>query len=120
MPCSISSTRFWIFSRIEAGKFELDPMEFRLREDVGDALKLLAVRAHKKGLELTYDVPPSVPERLVGDSPRLRQILINLAGNAVKFTERARSVVRCDGRITGRTGHPAPFHRRRHRHWHPG
>ncbi len=82
------------FSKIEAGRFELDPVEFRLREDVGDALKLLALRAHKKGLELTYHMPQALPERLVGDSSRLRQIIINLVGNAIKFTEHGEVVVR--------------------------
>jgi two-component system sensor histidine kinase/response regulator len=82
------------FSKIEAGKFQLDPVEFNIREDIGDALKLLALRAHKKGLELTYHVPADIPERVVGDSARLRQILINLVGNAIKFTEAGEVVVR--------------------------
>jgi signal transduction histidine kinase/CheY-like chemotaxis protein len=82
------------FSKIEAGKLQLDPVEFNLRDDVGDALKLLGLRSHKKGLELTYQVQSDVPERLVGDSARLRQVLINLVGNAIKFTERGEVVVR--------------------------
>jgi len=82
------------FSKVEAGKFQLDPVEFDVRDDVADALKLLGLRAHKKGVELTYQVDPAVPARLVGDSARLRQILINLIGNAVKFTERGEVVVR--------------------------
>jgi two-component system sensor histidine kinase/response regulator len=82
------------FSKIEAGKFALDPVEFPLREDVGDALKLLSLRAHRKGLELTYHVQPDVPDCLVGDSARLRQVIINLVGNAIKFTERGEVVVR--------------------------
>jgi signal transduction histidine kinase/CheY-like chemotaxis protein len=90
------------FSKIEAGKFDLDPVEFNVRDDVGDGLKLLALRAHKKELELTYHVHPDVPDRLVGDSVRLRQILINLVGNAIKFTERGEVVVR-----VGLEPHPA-------------
>ncbi|HYJ47614.1 MAG TPA: PAS domain S-box protein, partial [Pyrinomonadaceae bacterium] len=74
------------FSKIEAGKLQLDLADFNLQEVVGDALRPLAVRADQKGLELTWRVAPEVPEYLVGDSTRLRQILINLVGNAIKFT----------------------------------
>lgn len=76
------------FSKIEAGRLELDPVEFDLQESVGDTIKPLAMRAHQKGLELTYYVTPDVPDLLFGDSNRLRQILVNLVGNAIKFTER--------------------------------
>src|SRR5581483_1473990 len=82
------------FSKIEAGKFNLDPGEFGLRDAVGDTLKMLAVRAHKKGVELAGDIEADVPDGLVGDAGRLRQILVNLVGNAVKFTERGEIVVR--------------------------
>jgi two-component system sensor histidine kinase/response regulator len=75
------------FSKIEAGKLELNRADFDLRETIGDALLPLAMRAEQKGLEMTYSVAPGVPERLVGDSARLRQVLLNLVGNAVKFTE---------------------------------
>ena len=78
------------FSKIEAGKLELDPADFSLRAAVGDTLRALAVRAHKKGLELIYDVQPDVPDALVGDAGRLRQVLLNLVGNAIKFTEAGR------------------------------
>src|SRR5205814_693900 len=71
----------------EAGKLDLDPMPFALREMVGDALKPLGLRAHKKGLELALRIHPNVPEGVEGDAGRLRQILINLVGNAIKFTE---------------------------------
>src|SRR5439155_20364632 len=74
------------YSKIEAGKFALDPVEFGLRDSFADTLKLLAVRAHKKGLELACDIRPDVPDGLVGDPGRLRQILVNLVGNAIKFT----------------------------------
>ncbi len=74
------------FSKIEAGKLELERVEFSLRENLGDALKTLAVRAHEKGLELLYEVAQETPERMVGDPTRLRQVVINLVGNAIKFT----------------------------------
>jgi signal transduction histidine kinase/DNA-binding response OmpR family regulator/HPt (histidine-containing phosphotransfer) domain-containing protein len=82
------------FSKIEAGKLDFDPIEFRVRDLVGDTLKTLALRAHRKGLELTCDISDDVPERVIGDPSRLRQILVNLAGNAIKFTERGEVVVR--------------------------
>ena len=84
------------FSRIEAGKLELDPADFSLREAVGDTLRALAVRAHTKGLELIYDVQPEVPDALVGDAGRLRQALLNLVGNAIKFTDAGEVVVRVE------------------------
>src|SRR5205823_6224050 len=81
------------FSKIEAGKLELAPADFSLREAAGDTLRALAVRAHKKGLELIYHVQPDVPDALIGDAGRLRQVLLNLAGNAVKFTDEGEVVV---------------------------
>ncbi len=75
------------FSKMEAGKLELDSVDFDLRDTVGDALRPLAMRAHLKGLELAFEVQPDVPEVLVADPHRLRQILTNLVGNAIKFTE---------------------------------
>jgi signal transduction histidine kinase/CheY-like chemotaxis protein len=82
------------YSKIEAGKFSLDLVDFALRDTLGDALKLLAVRAHHKGLELACDVRPDVPNRLIGDPGRLRQILVNLVGNAIKFTSQGEVVIR--------------------------
>src|SRR6266851_1715779 len=76
------------FSKIEAGKLTLDSIPFDLRESLGESMKALSFRAHQKGLELVYDVQPDVPESLLGDPGRLRQILINLVGNSIKFTER--------------------------------
>src|SRR5947208_8132429 len=73
------------FSKIEAGKLELDVADFSLRAAVGETLRALAVRAHRKGLELIADVGPDVPDALVGDAGRLRQVLLNLVGNALKF-----------------------------------
>ncbi len=75
------------FSKIEAGKLELEPVAFGLRETLADAFKTLAVKAAGKGLELLYEEEPGVPETLVGDPVRLRQVLVNLLGNAVKFTD---------------------------------
>ena len=84
------------FSKIEAGKLELDPADFSLRAALGDTLRALAVRAHKKGLELVCHVQPDVPDALVGDAGRLRQVLLNLVGNAIKFTEQGEVVVRVE------------------------
>ena len=74
------------FSKIEAGKLQLDPQDFDLRNSVGDTLQALGVRADEKQLELAFDVAPDVPDRLVGDIGRIRQVLVNLVGNALKFT----------------------------------
>src|SRR3989454_11281980 len=66
------------FSKIEAGKLELDPADFSLRSALGDTLRALAMRAHKKGLELVCHVQTDVPDALIGDAGRLRQVLLNL------------------------------------------
>jgi PAS domain S-box-containing protein len=73
-------------AKIEAGKFTLDPIRFAPHEMLDEALRLVAVRAHAKGLELLCDIDRAVPHSLVGDPHRLRQIIINLVGNAIKFT----------------------------------
>jgi len=75
------------FSKIEAGKIDLDPVHFNVRDRLEEALKALALRAHAKDLELLLDVKSDVPEFVVGDPVRLGQIVINLLGNAIKFTE---------------------------------
>jgi PAS domain S-box-containing protein len=75
------------YSKIEAGKFDLDPISFRLRESLAQAMKPLAVRAQQKGLEFTCDVHPDVPEQVIADPTRLRQVIINLVSNAIKFTD---------------------------------
>ncbi|WP_165230772.1 PAS domain S-box protein [Aquisphaera insulae] len=82
------------FAKIEAGKVELDHSGFAMRATVGDALRVLAARATMKGLDLRLDVEEGVPDALLGDAGRLRQVLINLVGNAVKFTEAGRVTVR--------------------------
>jgi PAS domain S-box-containing protein len=75
------------FSKIEAGQMELDPASFDLRDSLGDTLKSLAMRSHGKGLELAFAVDPDVPWVLEGDLGRLRQVIVNLIGNAIKFTD---------------------------------
>jgi signal transduction histidine kinase len=75
------------FSKIEAGKLDLETIDFDLQEISGDTMKTLALRAQQKGLELNYCVPPDIPTALIGDPGRLRQVLVNLVGNAIKFTE---------------------------------
>ena len=81
------------FSKVEAGKLELEPVPFALRDSIAEALKSLALRAHEKGPELVYSVTPDVPDALVGDLGRLRQIVLNLVGNSIKFTERGEVAV---------------------------
>jgi signal transduction histidine kinase/CheY-like chemotaxis protein/ligand-binding sensor domain-containing protein len=76
------------FSKIEAGKLELDYLSFNLRKSLGEVVKTLAIKAQQKGLELIFDVAPEVPTNVVGDPARLRQVLVNLVGNSIKFTER--------------------------------
>src|SRR5262249_575163 len=76
------------FSKVEAGMWRLDEIDFNLPEKLGAIMQALAVRAHQKGIELIYHVDAEVPPFLSGDADRLRQIIINLVGNAIKFTER--------------------------------
>jgi len=76
------------FSKIEAGKMELESVAFPLRGTVAPVVKTLALRAHQKGLELRCDIQPDVPENVVGAPNRLRQVITNLLGNAIKFTDR--------------------------------
>src|SRR5581483_3473056 len=87
------------FSKIEAGKLELDPAEFALRDSLGETLRTLALRGHQQGLEVAYQVAPDVPDRLIGDLARLRQVLVNLVGNAIKFTEAGEVVVNVKSEI---------------------
>jgi PAS domain S-box-containing protein len=75
------------FSKIESGKLELESVDFDVRTEVGDALKSLGLHAHSKNLELILQVHSTVPDWLSGDSVRLRQVIVNLVGNAIKFTE---------------------------------
>jgi signal transduction histidine kinase/DNA-binding response OmpR family regulator len=89
------------FSKIEAGKLELEPAPFALRDVLGETLKTVAPLAHGKGLELAYEVADDVPEALVGDRGRLGQILLNLVGNAIKFTARGEVAVLVDAAPDG-------------------
>lgn len=89
------------FSKIEAGKLGLEPIDFSLRESLEDTMKTLALRAHKKGLELACHIPPDVPDTLVGDPGRLRQLVVNLSSNSIKFTEEGEVVV--DAAVESRT-----------------
>ncbi|MBM4088221.1 MAG: response regulator [Planctomycetes bacterium] len=82
------------FSKIEAGKIELDPLEFDLRLLLEDVTEMMAPKAQQKGLEICCDLHDDLPAKVVGDADRLRQVLLNLASNAVKFTERGHVVVR--------------------------
>jgi two-component system sensor histidine kinase/response regulator len=84
------------FAKIEAGKLELDPADFSLRAVVEDTVRALDVRAHKKGLGLSWTVQPDVPDALLGDAGRLRQVLLNLVGNAIKFTDKGEVVIRVE------------------------
>ncbi|RMG35518.1 MAG: PAS domain S-box protein, partial [Methanobacteriota archaeon] len=76
------------FSKIEAGKFELRPVEFNLAQNLAELMKPLTLRARQKGVELNYDLASGIPENLIGDPVRLRQIIVNLIGNAIKFTDK--------------------------------
>jgi two-component system, sensor histidine kinase and response regulator len=103
------------FSKIEAGKLDIECIDMNLRDTLEDVARLLAIQAHAKGLELTVSIDPSVPEVVAGDPARLRQILTNLGGNAVKFTDRGEValearplesgpngvLIRCEVRDTG-------------------
>jgi two-component system sensor histidine kinase/response regulator len=81
-------------AKIESGRLTLESCHFSLRDSLSDTLRTMAVRAHQKRLELACDVTPDVPDAAIGDPGRLRQIVINLVGNAIKFTERGEVVVR--------------------------
>jgi two-component system sensor histidine kinase/response regulator len=81
------------FSKIEAGKLEIEAIDFNLADLIGDTMKALSIRADQKGLELVYELQPELPDALVGDPGRLRQVIVNLVGNAIKFTETGEAVL---------------------------
>lgn len=84
------------FTKIEAGKMTLAVEPFWLRDSIVDAIRPFSLRAHQKGIELAYDVDSNVPDEVLGDSGRLRQVLTNLVGNSLKFTEKGEIVVKVD------------------------
>lgn len=84
------------FSKVDAGKLILEPNPFSLRKIIGNTVKTLAVQAHKKNLEIVYYIDSQIPDDLIGDPGRLRQIIVNLIGNAVKFTEAGEIVLKID------------------------
>ncbi len=92
------------FSKIEAGKMELEEKVFSLSEVMDSTVRMFAERAERKGVELAYRLGDSLPDELVGDPNRLRQVLVNLVGNAVKFTENGEIIVSCDGLETSPQG----------------
>jgi two-component system, sensor histidine kinase and response regulator len=96
------------FSKIEAGKLNIDPIDFDLRDSLDDTMRVLALRAHAKDLELACHVLPDVPDALVGDPGRLRQVLVNLIGNAIKFTERGEVILRVE--VESRTDRDVQLH----------
>ena len=108
------------FSKIEAGKLDLERIDMDLRGTVDDVAHLLAIQAHAKGLELITNVDPLLPDRLIGDPGRMRQVLLNLGSNAIKFTR--------DGEVIDRPAagshrcdrHDDPLRSARHRHRNPG
>ena len=102
------------FSKIEAGKLELEHHDFDLREAVEDTCEMLAPQAHGKGLELMAWIDDDVPAMVNGDRGRLRQVLTNLLGNAVKFTEAGEVTVR----VPRASDAHDPLRRHRHRHRH--
>ena len=84
------------FSKIEAGKLEIENIDFDLRDMLEDTISILSVRAQQKGLELSCHISPEAPDHLVGDPTRLNQVVINLVGNAVKFTSAGEVVVKVE------------------------
>ncbi len=96
------------FSKIEAGKMELSPIDFDLREALDETVRTLALRSHQKGLELACEVKNNVPDGLVGDRDRLRQVVINLIGNAIKFTAKGEVIVAVE--LNGRTEDDVTLH----------
>jgi signal transduction histidine kinase len=96
------------FSKIEAGKVELENIDFNLRDTLEDTISSLSLRAHQKNLELSCQVPPDAPDALLGDPTRLKQIVLNLVGNAIKFTSRGEVVIKVE--IEDKTEGHAMFH----------
>ncbi len=81
------------FSKIEAGKLEFEQTPFSLRHFMDESMKIMGIKSHEKGIELAYRIAPGVPDRLLGDAARLRQVLLNLIDNAIKFTDKGEVIV---------------------------
>jgi two-component system, sensor histidine kinase and response regulator len=96
------------FSKIEAGRLELDTTRFDLRGNIEEAARSLALRAHEKGLELVCDIHSDVPDYIIGDPVRLRQIVVNLLGNAIKFTQQGEVIL--GATVDARTADRAMIH----------
>lgn len=96
------------FSKIEAGRVDLEVMEFNLRDCLDAALRTVTVRADEKGLELLCEVAPDIPEIVKGDPSRLRQVVVNLVGNAIKFTSEGEVALKVQ--VEGRNGHDLNLH----------
>ncbi|HEU5335260.1 MAG TPA: response regulator [Terriglobales bacterium] len=92
------------FSKVESGKLDLERIEFVLADCIAQEMNALALRAHSKGLELIYRIAPEVPARVAGDPSRLRQLIMNLVGNAIKFTERGEVLLYVDQQRQDETG----------------
>jgi PAS domain S-box-containing protein len=93
------------FSKIEARRLELERAPFDVRETIGDTARMLAFRAEEKGLELACQIAPDVPQGVIGDPGRLRQVLVNLIGNAIKFTDQGEIVVHVESAGVPHSGH---------------
>ena len=106
------------FSKIEAGKLDLEQVDFELRDTISDALQTISVKAADKDIELACHVAADVPDDLIGDPTRFRQVIVNLAGNGIKFTKQGEVVVevRVDSRTAGFGS--AARGRSRYRDWH--
>jgi signal transduction histidine kinase/CheY-like chemotaxis protein len=96
------------FSKIEAGRLDLEPIEFNIVETLSEATRGLAIRAHQKGLKLICNAHPDIPETLVGDPSRLKQVIVNLVSNAIRFTEEG--VVRVRARLLSETSSEVVVH----------
>ncbi len=92
------------FSKVEAGKLELESLDLDLRDTIEDVARILSIQAHAKGLELTSEIDPKLPRLVKGDAGRIRQILLNLAGNAIKFTEKGEVALETRVLETGANG----------------
>ena len=96
------------FSKIEAGKMSLESTQFNLRDTLEETIRTFSLRAGEKGLELICDIPSNIPVLVLGDTERLRQVLVNLLGNAIKFTDRGEIILQAH--LQQKQGHSAELH----------